>query len=115
MGASCSHIPYANYRVTVSFGSAPERTEELTKEVFSVIESIKKGEVSDSNMTKIRELTIRGHETALKQNNRWLDAMMDAEEDGRDQRDFLRSPERMLKVTKEQIRDAARLYLNTDR
>jgi zinc protease len=27
--------PYSNYRVTVSFGSAPERTEELTKEVFS--------------------------------------------------------------------------------
>ena len=95
--------------------SAPERTEELTKEVFSVIESIQKGEVSDSNMTKIRELTIRGHETSLKQNNRWLAAMMDADEDGRDQRDFLRTPDRMLKVTKEQIRDAARLYLRNDR
>jgi zinc protease len=35
VGANCSHIPYSNYRVTVSFGSAPERTEELTKEVFS--------------------------------------------------------------------------------
>jgi predicted Zn-dependent peptidase len=99
----------------VSFGSAPERTEELTKEVFSVIESIQKGEVSDSNMTKIRELTIRGQETALKQNNRWLGAMMDADEDGRDQRDFLRTADRVLKVTKDQIRDAARLYLRTDR
>jgi zinc protease len=115
VSANCTHVPYSNYRVTVSFGSAPERTDELTKEVFTVIESIKKGEVSDSNMTKIRELTIRGHETALKQNNRWLDAMMDADEDGRDQRDFLRTPERMLKVTKEQIADAARLYLKTDR
>ena len=115
VSANCSHIPYSNYRVSVQFGSAPERTEELTKEVFSVIESIKQGEVSDSNMTKIRELTIRGHETALKQNNRWLGAMMDADEDGRDQRDFLRTTDRMLKVTKEQIRDAARLYLRTDR
>src|SRR5215204_6050937 len=111
VSANCSHIPYSNYRISVQFGSAPERTEE----VFSVIESIKQGAVSDSNMTKIRELTIRGHETALKQNNRWLGAMMDAEEDGRDQRDFLRGPDRMLKVTKEQIRDAARLYLRTDR
>jgi zinc protease len=114
VSASCSNIPYSNYRVTVSFGSAPERTEELTKEVFSVIGSIQKGEVSDSNMTKIRELTVRGQETALKQNNRWLGAMMDADEDGRDQRDFLRTADRMLKVTKEQIRDAARLYLRTD-
>jgi zinc protease len=115
VGANCSHIPFPNYRVTVQFGSAPERTDELTKEVFSVIESIQKGEVSDSNMTKIRELTIRGHETALKQNNRWLAAMMDADEDGRDQRDFLHTPDRMLKVTKQQIRDAARLYLRSDR
>ena len=115
VGANCSHIPYPNYRVNVSFGSAPERTEELTKEVFAVIESIKNGEVSDSNMTKIRELTIRAHETQLKQNNSWLAAMMDADEDGRDQRDFLRTADRTLKVTKEQIRDAARLYLRNDR
>ena len=54
-----------------------------------MIDSIKAGQVSDSNMTKIRELTIREHETSLKQNDRWLDAMMDADEDGRDQRDFL--------------------------
>ena len=73
-----------------------------------MIDSIKEGEVSDSNMTKIRELTIRGHETALKQNDRWLNAMMDADEDGRDQRDFLHVADRMLKVTKDQIRDAAR-------
>jgi predicted Zn-dependent peptidase len=41
--------------------------------------------------------------------------MMDADEDGRDQRDFLRTADRTLKVTKEQIRDAARLYLRDDR
>jgi predicted Zn-dependent peptidase len=40
--------------------------------------------------------------------------MMDADEDSRDQRDFLRTADRMLKVTKEQIRDAARLYLRAD-
>jgi zinc protease len=115
VGANCSHIPYPNYRINVSFGSAPERSEELVKEVFAVIDSIKNGQVSDSNMVKFRELTIRAHETALKQNNRWLAAMMDADEDGRDQRDFLRTVDRTLKVTKEQIRDAARLYLRSDR
>ena len=47
-------------------------------------------------MTKIRELAVREHETALKQNDRWLNAMMDADEDGRDQRDFLHVADRML-------------------
>ena len=114
VGANCSDDPYPNYQISVSFGSAPERTDELTKAVFAVIDSIKSGAVNDSNMTKIRELTIREQETALKQNNRWLGAMMDADEDGRDQRDFLRLADLTLKVTKEQIRDAARLYLRDD-
>jgi zinc protease len=114
VGASCSHIPYPHYQVTVSFGSAPERTDELSKAVFSVIDSIKAGAVSDSNMTKIRELAVREHETAVKQNNSWLNAMMDADEDGRDPRDFLRVADLTLKVTKDQIRDAARTYLRTD-
>jgi zinc protease len=114
VGASCSHIPYPHYQVTVSFGSAPERTDELSKAVFSVIDSIKAGVVSDSNMTKIRELAVREHETAVKQNNSWLNAMMDADEDGRDPRDFLRVANLTLKVTKDQIRDAARTYLRMD-
>ena len=114
VGAGCSHIPYPHYQVTVSFGSAPERTDELSKAVFAVIDSIKAGAVSDSNMTKIRELAIRAQETNLKQNDHWLNAMMDADEDGRDQRDFLRVAEYTLKVTKEQIRDAARAYLRMD-
>ena len=115
VNADCSHIPYPHYQFTVSFGSAPERTDELTRAVFAVIDSIKAGAVSDSNLTKLRELTIREHETALQRNDRWLAAMMDADEDGRDQRDFLRVAELATKVTKDQIRDAARLYLSNDR
>jgi zinc protease len=114
VGGGCSHIPYPHYQMTVSFGSAPERTDELTKAVFSVIDSIKAGAVSDSNMTKIRELAVREHETAVKQNNSWLNAMMDADEDGRDPRDFLHVADLTLKVTKDQIRDAARTYLRMD-
>jgi zinc protease len=112
--ASCSHIPTDRYEVTVSFGSAPERVDELTREVFAVIDSIKAGVVSDSNMIKVHELPIRAHETALKQNGSWLSAMADADEDGRDQRDFLRKPALVAAITREQLRDAARLYLRKD-
>jgi zinc protease len=114
VGATCSHIPYDRYRVTVSWGSAPERRDELTAAMWSVIDSIKAGVVSDSNLVKIREMAVRGHETALKENGSWLGAMQDAAEDGRDQRDWLRSPAMTAKVTREQIRDAARLYLRRE-
>lgn len=82
--------------------------------MWSVIDSIKAGVVSDSNLVKIREIAVRGHETALKENGAWLDAMQDADEDGRDQRDWLRSPAMTAKVSREQLRDAARLYLRRD-
>jgi zinc protease len=112
--ADCSHIPYPLAQVSISFGSAPERTSELTTALFAVIDSIKAGQVSDSNLTKIHELALRAHETALQRNDRWLAAMMDADEDGRDQRDFLREAELATRVTKEQIAEAARTYLRRD-
>lgn len=113
VSASCNNIPYSRSRVDVAFGSAPERVDELTTAVFAVIDSIKTGAVSDSNLTKVREIIIRGHETSLKQNESWLSAMADADEDHRDQRDFLRIPEIAKALTKEKLRDAARYYLNT--
>ena len=110
----CSHIPYERARVTISWGSAPERRDELVAAMWAVIDSIKAGVVSDSNLVKIREMAVRAHETALRENGAWISAMQDADEDGRDQRDWLREPAMTAKVTREQLRDAAREYLRRD-
>jgi zinc protease len=114
VSASCNHIPYEYASVEISFGSAPERVDELTAAMFAVIDSIKAGVVSDSNLTKIREIALREHETALKENSSWLSAMADADEDGRDQRDFLRTPQIVKHITREQLRDAAKAYLRME-
>jgi zinc protease len=114
VGASCRHLPTDHYEISVSFGSAPERVNELVTAMFSVMDSIKAGAISDSNLIKIKEIPLRAHETGLKQNASWLSAMADADEDGRDQRDFLRVPELVSAVTKEQLRDAARMYLRKE-
>jgi zinc protease len=113
-GGSCSNIPYEHYNVSVEFGSSPERVEELVTAVFKVFDEIKAGTVSDSNLTKIKEIHLREHEVGLKQNASWLNAMSDADEDHRDQRDFLRYPELVKGLTREMIRDAARLYLRPE-
>jgi len=113
-GGACSSIPYEHYELSVGFGSAPERVDELVAAVFKVFDEIKAGSVSDSNLTKIREIQLRAHETGLKQNAAWLDAMADADEDHRDQRDFLRYPELVKGLTRETLRDAAKLYLRPE-
>ena len=114
VSASCNYVPYERASVQISFGSAPERVDELTNAVFEVIDGIKAGMVSDSNLAKIKEIALRAHETELKENESWLSAMADADEDGRDQRDFLRTPEIVKRITKEQLRDAARTYLRRE-
>lgn len=113
-GGSCSNIPYEHYSFSVEFGSSPERVDELVTAVFKVFDEIKAGIVSDSNLTKIKEIQLRGHETGLKQNGTWLNAMTDADEDHRDQRDFLRTPQLVKGLTREMIRDAAKLYLRPE-
>ena len=114
VSAQCHHIPNDRYEVNISFGSAPDRVDELVAAVFTVLDSIKAGVVSDSNMTKIREIPLRSHETGLRDNGAWLSAIVDADEDGRDQRDWLRVPELVNSVTKEQLRAAAIEYLRKD-
>jgi zinc protease len=113
-GGSCNNIPYEHYSLSVEFGSSPERVDELVTAVFKVFDEIKAGTVSDSNLTKIREIQLREHETGLKQNASWLNAMTDADEDHRDQRDFLRYPDLVKGLTREMIRDAAKLYLRPE-
>ena len=114
VSAHCSAQPVQRASVSVSFGSAPERTEELVAAMYAVIDGIKAGAISDSNMTKLRQIRIRAHETQLRQNGAWLNAMMDADEDQRDQRDFLRLPALVAGVTTAQLRDAARRYLRKE-
>lgn len=113
-GGSCSNIPYDHYSFSVDFGSSPARVDELVAAVFKVFDEIKAGTVSDSNLTKIREIQLREHETALKQNAAWLNAMADADEDHRDQRDFLHYPDLVKGLTRDMLRDAARLYLRPE-
>jgi zinc protease len=113
-GGSCSNIPYEHYSLSVDFGSSPDRVDELVAAVFKVFDEIKAGTVSDSNLTKIREIELREHETELKQNAAWLDAMADADEDHRDQRDFLRYPELVKGLTRDMIQNAAKLYLRPE-
>ena len=114
VSANCDHIPYQHASVQITFGSSPARVDELTSAVFAVIDSVRSGGISDSDVAKITEIALREHETALTQNESWLAAMADADEDGRDQRDFLRTPEIVRRLTKDQLRYAARTYLGKD-
>ena len=113
VSASGNSIPYQRYSISISFGSAPERVEELVASVFAVIDSVKRVAPSAEEMTKIKETFARSHETGMRENAAWLGWMSDHDEDGRDQHATIRYPSLVKNLTAEQVRDAARRYLNT--
>ena len=113
VSASGNSIPYQRYSVTFSFGSAPERVEELVATAFTVIDSVKRAGPSAEELVKIKETLARAHETGMRENAAWLGWMSDHDEDGRDQHATVQYPALVKNLTAQQLRDAARRYLNT--
>jgi zinc protease len=112
VSAEGSWIPYKRYEVSFSFGSAPERVEELAAAAFAVIDSVKRTGPTDDELAKIREQFIRGHETGLRENAAWIGWMSDHDEDGRDQHATVQYPSLVQRLSAAQLRDAARRYLD---
>ena len=112
VSASGSSIPYKRYTLGVSFGSAPERVGELTTRMWAVLDSISTNGASAADLQKIKEIFLRNYETSAKQNASWLSWMRDHDEDGRDQRATVQYPSLINSLTNDQLKAAARLYLN---
>ncbi|MBM3906503.1 MAG: insulinase family protein [Gemmatimonadetes bacterium] len=109
-----SWIPFQRYAVSLGFGSAPDRVEELVQTAFAVMDSVKRTGPTADELTKIRETFIRVHETGLRENAAWLRWMSDHDEDGRDQHVTVQYPALVQALTAEQLRDAARRYLTME-
>jgi zinc protease len=107
--------PWEHYQLTISFGSDPARVDELTKAVFDQIDSVKTRGASDDLLARVREIARREHETSLRQNGYWLNALGSRVRDGRPFESILSYPDRVAKVDAARLREAARRYLREDR
>jgi zinc protease len=115
-GVSVSSVlnlyPIQNYKVTISFGCDPDRTEELTNSVFQVIDSLKTFGSKDIYITKVRETQLRSYETNLKGNTFWLRALQSYYFRGQNPDLILKYPELVGTLTSGSIQKAASQYLN---
>ena len=67
--ANASPIPEPRYSITIDFGCDPERTEELVKTLFRVIDTLKSNGPTETEVSNAREALLRGHESDLAQND----------------------------------------------
>ena len=84
VSGSLTYRPDQEYQVGISFGSAPERAEELAAVVFEEIEQIKASGPDAETVAKVRETQRRSKETSLRQNAYWINQMRNFDRRGRD-------------------------------
>ena len=108
-----SDQPDQEYRVSISFGSAPERAEELSAVAFEEIERIRAEGPDAETVAKVRETQRRSKETSLRENRYWVGQLSSYERLGIDLRE-IPSYEWIESWTAEQVQQAAIRYLRTD-
>jgi zinc protease len=113
VSGSSEKFPDPEFTMRITFGSAPERVEELTAVVFEEIENFKSAGPSDEDVGKVREIQRRSQETNLKENRYWVAQLRLSDQYGMDPRRLI-SYDLIESLTAEKIRAAARLYFPTD-
>jgi zinc protease len=117
IGASPGYerLPNPTYSITITFGSAPTRTEDLIKRVFQEIEALKANGPTDQQVTDEKETLLRDFETSSKLNNYLVSQISLRYENGEDPAALWLMPDNYKKIDKAMIQEAAKTYLNTNR
>ena len=105
-------FPTSRYRITISFGCAPGRVDELTGAVFQQIDSLKRFGPDASYIGKVKEIDRRERETQLKQNGFWLNSLQFCISNNENPDEILRYDELVEGTSKQDVQKAAQLYFD---
>jgi zinc protease len=105
--ASLYEEPASEYSVSISFGSDPDRVDELVDVVFQEVEKLRSAPPTDQELASVRESFRRVHELDVSENGYWLQALVNAYQEGDDPLEILEYDERLAQVTPEHVQRAA--------
>lgn len=114
VSASYTRIPQQEYRITISFGSDPGRTQALQDRVFEEIERFKTGGPSERDVNDVREALVRELEGGRTQNGYLLTQISGRYQNNESVEQFFQIGDTYRAVTADDIQQAARRYLDTN-
>jgi len=114
VGVSTWRFPYERYSITINFGCAPERVEELTNTVFERIDSLKTDDIDYSYLSKVKEMQRRKREIDLKENGFWLNILQSYYYHEKDPLVILEYDKLFESLSLEAIKNAAQKYFNLE-
>jgi zinc protease len=113
VSAGYGKIPIERYTVSISFGSDPQRTNDLVTRVFQEIAAFKQQGPSASAVSDARETFLRDYETSSHENGFFLREIAARYEYGEGLKDLFGLADFYRKIDAATIQDAARQYLDT--
>ncbi len=112
--ASKSDEPENDYRITISFGTAPERVEELTRTIFEHVDSLRTTAPKQIYIDKVTESHAREYEVGLKENSFWLGNLVSYYQHETDPAYILAYENLYSKLDAETVRETAQKYFDMD-
>jgi zinc protease len=111
---SFDRIPEPAYSFSISFGTDPERVEELGSVIFEEIDKLKNDGASEEELRDAKQAMFRDYETGIKQNRNLLAQLQYRYMAGEDLESLFDFQELLEQVTLGAIDGAARSYLDTE-
>jgi zinc protease len=112
VSSSMSKFPVQDYTVSIGFGCAPDRVQELVREVSLQIDSLRRFSPDPSYTQKVRELSRRERETSVKQNRWWLGRIYSYYWNQDDLREYFKFDSLLESITPAAVQRSAATYLN---
>jgi zinc protease len=107
-----SYKPDLDYQITISFGTAPERVDELTSVIFSQIDSLAHFGPKEIYITKVKETQLREYEVGLRDNDFWVNNLSSLYQYDMDPNYILTYKEMAGQLSAQAIQKAAQKYLD---
>ncbi len=114
VSGSMARDPYPRYLLSIDFGSAPGRVDELVEVVWEEIRAARVSGLSEDAAARVREAHRRSRELTLRENSAWLTALVEYDRLGWDVRRFPEPP-LSASLTPARLREAALRYLDPER
>lgn len=95
---------------TAYFTTDPAKVDQMTARLYEILDGLKKAPPTEEEMNRAREVFIKDFEDNVKKNDYWLNILRGADTAGRPADFYLAVHEAKLKVTPEQVSEAAAKY-----
>jgi zinc protease len=111
--ANYTKWPRGEYTIDISFGSNPDRTEELAKTVLKEIEAFKANGPTDKQVADVKETFLRDQETNMKQNGYLLGQIAVRYQFNEDLTSLFNMADHYRKIDAAMVKAAAQKYLDS--